>query len=72
MDDDETELAAPRKLQRDGDRVFVSLPEEAVENSGLTVGDETMVAYREDGPVVLVPWARDDVVEMFREDDEKR
>lgn len=62
------ELAAPRKVQRDGDRVFVSLPEEAVEGSGLTVGDETMVAYREDGPIVLVPWAREDVVDMFRED----
>lgn len=66
--DDETELAAPRKVQRDGDRVLVSLPEEAVENSGLTVGDETMVAYKQDGPVVLMPWARDDVVELFRED----
>lgn len=69
--DDETELAAPRIVQRDGDRVLVSLPEEAVENSGLTVGDETMVAYREDGPVVLVPWAREDVVDMFRDDGEE-
>lgn len=70
MADDEIELAAPRKVQRDGDRVLVSLPAEAVENSGLTVDDETMVAYREDGPVVLLPWARDDVVELFREDGE--
>lgn len=68
MDDDEPDLAAPRKVQRDGDRVYVSLPEEAVEHSGLEVGEETMVAYREDGAVVLVPWARDDVVDLFRED----
>ena len=71
MDDEETTLAAPRKVQRDGDRVFVSLPEEAVENSGLAVGEETMVAYKEGGSVVLGPWARDDVVEMFREDDDE-
>jgi hypothetical protein len=69
MDEEETTLAAPRKVRREGDRYVVSLPAEAVEGSGLAVDEETMVAYEEDGPVVLVPWARDDVTEMFREDD---
>jgi antitoxin component of MazEF toxin-antitoxin module len=66
MDEDETTLAAPRKVRREGDRIVVSLPEEAVEGSGLTVGEETMVAYKEDGSVVLVPWGREDVKELYR------
>jgi hypothetical protein len=70
MDEDETTLVAPRKVRREGDRVVVSLPEEALEGSGLELDEETMIAYEEDGPVVLVPWARDDVTEMFREDGE--
>jgi antitoxin component of MazEF toxin-antitoxin module len=68
MDEDETTLAAPRKVRREGDRIIVSLPEEAVEGSGLTVGEETMVAYKEDGSVVLVPWGREDVKELYREE----
>lgn len=68
MDEEDTTLVAPRKVRREGDRVVVSIPEEAVEGSGLTVDEETMVAYEEGGPVVLVPWGREDVKEMFRED----
>jgi antitoxin component of MazEF toxin-antitoxin module len=70
MDEDETTLAAPRKVRREGDRVVVSLPEEAVEGSGLTVGEETMVGYKEDGSVVLVPWGREDVKDLYRGDDD--
>lgn len=69
MDEDETTLAAPRKVRREGDRYVVSLPAEAVERSGLTVDEETMVAYKEDGSVVLVPWGREDVKDLYREGD---
>jgi antitoxin component of MazEF toxin-antitoxin module len=69
MDDEETTLAAPRTVRREGDRVVVSLPADAVERSGLTVDEETMVACRDDGPVVLVPWGREDVTEFYREVD---
>lgn len=69
MDEEETTLAAPRMVRRDGDRVVVSLPADAVERSGLTVDEETMVAYRDDGPVVLLPWGREDVKDLYREDD---
>lgn len=70
MDEEETTLAAPRKVRRDGDTVVVTLPEEALEGSGLTVGEETMVAFKEEGSVVLVPWGREDVKDLYREDEE--
>lgn len=68
MDEEETTLAAARMVRREGDRVVVSLPSDAVEGSGLTVEEETMVAYKSDGPVVLLPWGREDVKELYRED----
>lgn len=72
MDEEEdTTLAGPRKVRQEGDRVVVSLPEEAVEGSALSVDEETMVAYKDDGSVVLVPWGREDVKELYREDDDE-
>ncbi len=60
--DAEPERHGERKVRKSGSSVEVTIPPEAVENSGLEPGDSVTVMSMEDGAVVLVPYTLEDAV----------
>ena len=66
--EDDMELHGTRKVREDGSSVVVTIPKEAVEHSGITVGEQVMVGSQDDGLVAMIPWAEDDIREMLSRD----
>lgn len=58
---DDVDMHGTKTVCEDGFTVTVSIPASAVENSGIEVGEQVMVASEPDGPVVLIPWSEDDI-----------
>ncbi|WP_372478918.1 hypothetical protein ACAH01_08720 [Halomicrobium sp. HM KBTZ05] len=67
-DDSQTEIHETRKVREDGASIVVTIPQAAVERSGIELGEQVMVSSFEDGPVVLQPGGRADIDGM-RDDD---
>ncbi|NLV10709.1 hypothetical protein GOC74_12320 [Halomicrobium mukohataei] len=67
-DDSQTEIHETRKVREDGASIVVTIPQAAVERSGIEPGEQVMVGSLEDGAVVLQPWGRVDIDGM-RDDD---
>lgn len=63
-----SELHGTTEVRTDGASIVVELPREAVERSGVTVGETVMVGSIEDGPLSLVPWSEDDIRGMLDRD----
>lgn len=68
-DEDDFEMHATRKVREDGDSVTVTIPPDAVDHSGIEVGENVMVGSEADGTVVLVPWGEDDIEAMVGRDE---
>ncbi|WP_224268581.1 AbrB/MazE/SpoVT family DNA-binding domain-containing protein [Haloprofundus salinisoli] len=67
MSEEGTEMHGKATIQEDGSSVVVTLPKEAVEHSGVEIGEQVNIGSTEDGPVVLLPWSEDDIREIMDE-----
>ncbi|RDZ38759.1 hypothetical protein C5B89_09355 [Haloferax sp. Atlit-47N] len=64
-EDGDIEIHSTRKVREAGNSVVVTIPKDAVERSGIELGEQVMVGSIEDGPVTLIPWSEDDLRSML-------
>ncbi|WP_281195817.1 hypothetical protein [Halorubrum sp. F4] len=68
MTDDEMELHDTRKVREDGKSVVVTIPPEAVEHSGIEVGEKVRFGTVEGGEVAMIPWGEDRIRDLLGQD----
>jgi len=64
-EDGDIEIHSTRKVREAGNSVVVTIPKDAVERSGIELGEQVMVGSIDDGPVTLIPWSEDDLRSML-------
>ena len=66
IDMDDVNMHGTRKLREDSGSAVVTLPPEAVEGSGLKIGENVMVMTVEgEDSVLLLPWLEEDIRDMI-------